>query len=262
MKHRASLFLAALAVGFLALANCNRGDKVAPEGATIDVAAFPSTITVATKGDSGTSDIIATVSSSGGVPLPEQDVRFSASAGLLQTPSGEPAANVPIRTDNFGNAHVTLTTSTTTTVTARSGGATGTLTLSVVTGNLSSIDLNQESGTGCLDATTTFIDCGGDALCLVAKAVDTNGDPIAGVSLEFLLENGAENSDGDPFDVSFTVQNGTTDASGEVHTRVRIASSGCTQLCSGGKTCSGNIVATLRGGGFDSGPFSFTTDIP
>jgi len=117
MKHRPSLCLAALAAGFLALAHCHRGDQTAPEGAIIDLAASPTTIVLVD--GSGSADVVATVSSSVGVPLPDQDVRFSTSAGTLETLSGQPAANIPIRTDSFGNAHVTLTTTKTTTVTAR-----------------------------------------------------------------------------------------------------------------------------------------------
>jgi hypothetical protein len=258
MKHRASLFLAGLAVGFLALANCNRGDQVAPEGATIELGASPSTIVLVD--GSGSADVVATVSSSVGVPLPDQDVRFSSSAGTLETLSGQPASNIPIRTDSFGNAHVRLTTTKTTTVTARSGGASGTLTLDAVVGDLQSININQESGTGCLDD-DTFLTCG-DELCLVAEAVDVDGAPVSGVSIQFNLEDAVNDPDGDPFNVRFTITNGTTDSSGQVHTRVQIGSSDCIDVCTGGKTCSGNVVASLRGGAFASAPFAFRTNIP
>jgi hypothetical protein len=258
MKHRTSLFLAALAVGFLALANCHRGDQTAPEGAIIDLAASPTTIVLVD--GSGSADVVATVSSSVGVPLPDQDVRFSTSAGTLETLTGQPAANIPIRTDSFGNAHVTLTTTKTTTVTARSGGASGTLTLDAVVGDLQSININLDSGTGCLDD-DTFLTCS-DVLCLVAEAVDVDGAPVPGVSIQFNLEDATNDPDGDPFGVSFTITNGTTDSSGQVHTRVRIGSSDCVDLCTAGKTCSGNVIASLRGGAFASAPFAFRTSIP
>jgi hypothetical protein len=252
------MFLAALAVGFLALASCHRGDQTAPEGAIIDLAASPTTIVLVD--GSGSADVVATVSSSVGVPLPDQDVRFSTSAGTLETLTGQPAANIPIRTDSFGNAHVTLTTTKTTTVTARSGGASGTLTLDAVTGDLSAINLNLDTGSGCLGV-GEFETCD-DELCLVAQAVDTDGVPLPGVVIEFNLEDALNDPDGDPFTLSFTRSNGTTDSSGEVHTRVRIGSSSTCDLCSGVKTCSGNIVASLRGGSFASTPFQFTTSIP
>src|SRR5713101_1911536 len=122
LRRTACLGLPVLAAALLIiLASCHRGDRLAPEGATIELAATPTTIVLV--GGSGSAEIVATVSSMAGVPLPDQDVRFTSSAGSLFTLNSEPAANVPIRTDDLGNARVTLTTTTTTTVTARSGKA-------------------------------------------------------------------------------------------------------------------------------------------
>src|SRR5215471_17137550 len=119
-----------LAFGMALTASCRGADQIAPDGSTITLAANPATIVL--NGGSGSSDVVATVSSSAGVPLKDQDVRFSATAGSLFDAAGDPAANIPIRTDDLGNAHVTLITTTTTTVTARSGKATGSLALSTV----------------------------------------------------------------------------------------------------------------------------------
>src|SRR2546426_5011890 len=95
----------------------------------------------------GQTEVVATVASERGLPLPGQDVRFSSTAGrlFLGSPANPiDAANIPIRTDKFGNAPVDLITSTTATVTAKSGAASGKLTINTLSGNLSPILLHTD----------------------------------------------------------------------------------------------------------------------
>jgi hypothetical protein len=241
--------------------SCRGSDQIAPDGATIELAANPTTIVLlGGAGSSGSSDIIATVSSSVGVPLKDQDVRFSSSAGSLFTPGGDPGANIPIRTDDLGNAHVTLVTTKTTTVNARSGTATGSLTLDTVAGNISSILLNQDTATaGCI-TDPTFQTCS-DSFCLVAQVIDDEGLGIAGVAVSFSVQN-AENSVGKPVTGVFTPTQVTTDAGGLARAKFRLGSN-CPDVCGGGaETCSGELSASLQGGGFPSTPVTFSTAIP
>jgi len=248
-----------LAFGMALTASCRGADQIAPDGSTITLAANPATIVL--NGGSGSSDVVATVSSSAGVPLKDQDVRFSATAGSLFDAAGDPAANIPIRTDDLGNAHVTLITTTTTTVTARSGKATGSLALSTVNGNLSSILINQVFDAGCL-ADTTFTNCN-DKLCLEAQAVDADGNGIPGVVLVFSLENPTSTSGKNFGGVFSPATQATTNAGGFARASFQISSSTCTTACTGGSSCEGDLSAALQGGGFPATPIHFgPTAIP
>jgi hypothetical protein len=243
----------ALALG----AACRGADQVAQEGWAIDVAANPTTIPLIN--GSGTSEVVATVSSAAGVPQKDMDVRFTTSSGSLFTQDGGPGANIPIRTDDLGNAYVTLLTGRTTTVTARSGLATGSLTLDTVIGNLNAIILNQDTtAVNCLQD-LTFLGCS-DILCLEAQAVDTDGVGIAGVGITFELQN-ATNEAGDEIGGDFSPTQATTDGGGFVRTIFRLRST-CPDDCGGGETCSGDVVAMTLGGSFPSTPITFDTSIP
>jgi hypothetical protein len=249
-----------LAFGVALIASCRGADQVAPEGSTITLAANPATIVIATQGGSGSADVVATVYSAVGVPQEDQDVRFSSSAGSLFTPppDNQPAANIPIRTDNLGNAHVVLTTSTTTTVTAQSGKATGTLSLSTVNGNINAILINQDTtSTGCQQL-AEFASCS-DTICVTAQAVDADGIGIAGVVIVFALQNPTAS-----FSVVFNSPGNqlTTDAGGFVATSFKLASSNCVSPCGAPDSCEGDMVASLQGGGFPSTPpLHFTASI-
>ncbi len=250
----------AFAAAILAAA-CHRGDQIAPEGATIDLAANPATIVLPTSGAEGEADIFATVRSAAGVPLPDQDVRFTTSAGSLfmGDPPTVPAANVPIRTDDLGNAEVHLVTSTNTTITARSGKAMQTLALNTVTGNLSSIILNLDtSGAGCLPD-NTFTSCS-DTLCLEAQALDTSGGGLNGVTIVFGLANNT-NGAGESFIGTFTPSQVITAAGGFARTKFALGSN-CQARCGGGESCQGDITASIPGGLFASTPQTFFTTIP
>ena len=239
-----------LACGVALIASCRGADQVAPEGSTITLAANPATIVIATQGGSGSADVVATVYSAAGVPQEDQDVRFSSTAGSLFTPppDNQPAANIPIRTDNLGNAHVVLTTTVNTTVNARSGNATGTISLSTVNGNLNAITITQVTGVaGCIDEDT--IGTCSDSICVQARAVDDEGNGIAGVVIVFNLENATPN-----FSVFFNAPGNqlTTNGEGFVNTSFKLTSSNCADPCAAPDSCHGFMVASLPGGGFPS----------
>jgi hypothetical protein len=257
MSQRIVLILAMVAAALLILANCNNGDRVAPEDATIDLAASPTTVVLVN--GSGNSDIVATVSSVAGVPLPDQDVRFTNTAGTLVDSNGNPAANLPIRTDSYGNAHVILVTNKTTTVSGRSGKATGSITIDTVTGDFDHIFLSQDiTSSGCISG-STFQVCGsGEQYCLVAQAVSSSGDPVPGVTLVFKVQN--ISSPNGSLNTHFNTKNGgVTGSDGTVLSSLVLPD--CSQ-CGGGNSCSGEIVATLFAGGFPSNVLTFSTSVP
>ena len=260
MNRRTVTVLAALAAALLVTAGCNKGDQIAPEGATIDLAASQNPIPVPVD-ELGMSEIIATVSSQAGVPLPDQDVRFTSTAGELmdQPVDGDPVANIPIRTDSFGNAHVFLFTGKTTTVTGRSGLATGSLTLDTVPADLNAITLNTEQpSTDCLSS-TVFTSCP-QYLCLVAQAVTDEGTGIPGIVLKFVLYT-TSSGDDNPLSANFSINNYTTDSGGKVHTRFSLVGDTCgTQCPSGEEPCEGEIVASLPAGGFVSTAITISTN--
>src|SRR3989442_15845570 len=98
------------------VAACVSSDKVPPKGATITVAANPATIPLASGPecvgllnvpDCGTANVVATVASELGIPLPGQDVRFSSTAGVLflgRKTHPLHTAKIPIRTHKLRNA--------------------------------------------------------------------------------------------------------------------------------------------------------------
>jgi len=236
---------------------------VAANPATIPLAAGPECVGLLNVPTCGTADLVATVASELGVPLPGQDVRFSSSAGFLftgSTTSPVNAANIPIRTDRFGNATVNLITSTTATVTAKSGQATpGTLTINTVTGNLSSILLNNDkTSTGCSGSNTNLTLCS-QSVCLVAQALDATSKGIQGVVILFKLQNNVSN--GNTLGGGFSLLQATTDSNGQAFTQFTPDNT-CAAQCTGGKSCQADLVATTQGGSFESGPVHLTTSIP
>src|SRR5262245_37685131 len=175
-------------------AACRGADQVAGEGSTIVVAATPTTIVksddpnciILGGGNCGTAQVVATVYSAAGVPQEDHDVRFSSTAGLLfqgTFDSPQPAANIPIRTNSIGNATVFLATGTTTTVTARSGNATGDLTLNTVEGNISQIVLEIDIDSPGCDLSSDLITSCSDEVCFKATAQESDGTPVQGVTI-------------------------------------------------------------------------------
>ena len=257
----------ALAVGAAA---CRGADQVAPEGSTIVVAATPTTIVTSDDpncailggANCGTAQVVATVYSAAGVPQEDQDVRFSSTAGLIfqgTFDNPQPAANLPIRTNGIGNATVFLATSTTTTVTARSGNATGDLTLNTVAGNISKIELIVDQDTpGCEDSSDNITDCSQD-VCLKATAQESDGTPVQGVTIVFRLQNNTVGNNS--FNASFNPVQDTTDENGEAFTTLS-PQSDCPSECGGGKACQAEVVASLAGNLFTSIPVTLTINIP
>jgi len=264
---------------FLAAATivaCQSSDRLPPKGSTITVAANPATIPLTSSPDClnllqvstcGTADVVATVASELGVPLPDQDVRFSSTAGFLYTgPASSPtnAANIPIRTDKFGNASVNLITAATATVTAKSGQATaGTLSINTVAGNLSGITLNFDTTTaGCSPDPLGLCT---DSLCFKAQAVDSSSNGIKGVIINFVLQNNVFN--GNTLDGQFTNSQQTTDVNGFVSTKftpTNTGSTACSSQCSAAssKQCQAQVVAQTTGGAIQSGALNIHVNAP
>jgi hypothetical protein len=275
MKTRVAGTLRAIALFAVALglASCQSSEKIPPKGATINLAATPTTIPLITSTDClatlgvdscGTAIVVATVSSDLGSPLPDQDVRFTSTAGLLFTgsiSSPTPASNIPIRTDTLGNATVNLVTSTTTTVNARSGLATGTLSLNTVQGNLSQIQLVLDTtSAGCDTPPITACD---QVTCFIATAKDANGVGIGGVILIPKLVN---NSTGNAtFNGQFTPTQVTTSsdqATLGVATFTLKPDSTCQSQCGGGKCSNGTDVIAATQGGIQSSAVHIDVSIP
>ncbi len=265
----AGVMLLAFALA-LAAAACRGADQVAPADSTIVVAATPTTIVksddpncvVLGGGKCGTAQVVATVYSKAGVPLEAQDVRFSSTAGLLfqgTFSNPEPAANIPIRTNSIGNAIVFLATGTTTTVTARSGNATGDLTLNTVEGNISQIVLEVDTTSPGCDLSSDLITSCSDQVCFKATAQESDGTPVQGVTIAFKLQNNSVGSN--TFNASFTPVQATTDENGEAFTTLN-PQSDCPSECGGGKACQAEVVASLQGGLFASIPVVLSVNIP
>jgi len=257
MKHRIVPVLAVLAAALLVTANCNKGDQVAPEGATIDMMANPTTI-ILTNG-TGTSDIIATVSSQVGVPLPDQDVRFSTNAGRLYDMDGQQVVGEPIRTNSYGNAQVKLSTELPTTVTGKSGKATGSISLTV-----SQITLEQDTTSAGCSTTPQEITTCQDRICLVAHALDKNQAGIPGLQITFALQagTGTNTFDGKFASPPLTCGDPITcgnDPVGSSRT-VLTPSTDCSTRCGAFKCATTQVVASF--GTIKSDPIDFTISIP
>lgn len=179
MIRRVGTVVGALAIAGMVLA-CNRSDPTAPTDSTITVSANPQTVVLdpTDPNHEGTTTITATVRSKNGTRLPDQEVTFSTTNGSLAPP-----AETPIITNTDGQASCELSTPTSATVTARSGSITGSTQVTTVTGNIGSFNLSvipQSIGT-----------CN-DVLDLEVTVLDTNGDPLENVSVEFKLQGGSK----------------------------------------------------------------------
>ncbi len=254
-----------------AVVACVDSDRIPPKGSPITVAANPATIPLASGSECisllnvatcGTSQVVATVASELGVPLPDQDVRFSSTAGRLFTGSlSSPidAANIPIATDDFGNATVNLITSTTTTVTAKSGQNSGTLSISTVAGNLSTLLLNNDNtSTGCTTSSFTVTSCS-QTICVEVEALDASGNGVAGVVILFKLQKNVSGSN--TFNGQFTPSQATTDSNGKAIAQFTPDTT-CAAQCGGGKSCQAEMIATTQGGNFQSSPQQLLINIP
>lgn len=262
---------AAVCAAGLALTQCKTSDRVPPKGATITLNATPTTVPLSTsnvctallqQATCGEARVLATVNNELGSPLPDQDVRFSSTAGRLFTgddTSPVEASGIPIRTDSFGNADVNLITSTTATVTARSGQASGTLTINTVQGNLSLITLNLDTDPNTCsttsDTTTDVTSCT-QHICLVAHAQDTNNDPVSGLVILFKI---VSTSGTNTFTAVFNPAQPTTNGAGDART-VLTPGSNCGMDCAGLKCNTADVIATTQGG-FQSSALQFRITI-
>ena len=212
---------AVLAASFIVA--CESSEVIAPDGSSITLSATPSQIVLSGGIQTAPVTVLATVFNQIGVPLPNQDVRFTTSSGVLDPPGG-----TPVRTDDFGNATTILTQATTgPQINARSGKVTATpITLNAATGILSSISLSVTPD--------QLIDSCSDTFTVTATATDPDGELIRGVTVVFGF-----GQTGDTFVIaSFNPPQGITDISGKVTTTLDPSDTDCLTKC-GGKSCDG-----------------------
>lgn len=161
----ACMILAALSAG------CEgEGDPTAPEGSTISVSANPQTVIVPT-GGAGVTEITATVRSKSGTRLPDQEITFSTTAGIL-----DPPAETPLTSDSIGQAKCLLTTSSAATVTASSGSITDMTQIQTAPGDLATFILN---------VSPDFINTCTDSVTATATVMTTMGNPVPGLLVIF-----------------------------------------------------------------------------
>ena len=221
---------------------------VPPAGSTVDLSANPATL-VRIGSLIPESELSARVTNSLGLSLPGQTVVFTTSEGVLV-----PEALTPIETDEFGIARTTLKTIQTATVDAISGTVTDTLNISVLTGNIQAIILNGD---------TTLISCD-FILFYTVQVLDTNGDPVPGVTVVFELRDatGQPGTSGD-WAGSFTPSQSITDSNGEV-TDVRLTPdvNDCIDKCANSQSCQATVVVTDQSKLFESLPLTILDAVP
>jgi hypothetical protein len=251
MRRHRGLFAVVAAGGLLlgALA-CDDSETVPPADSTISMAATPSTILLSNGVQVSDIDVLATVYSSIGVPLPGQDVRFTTTSGDLT-----PLAGNPVETDGIGNAHVILRNArTNTTITAKSGKATADLQLQTATCEIQDIllDLSQITFTQCTGANSSFE--------LTANVTDNDGDPCADITVTFRSTVPAADLPEEDVALVFSPGSVRTDATGNAKTIVSLASD-CSTDCVGMdcNTSGQGIVAS--GGGIESTETGVIIDI-
>lgn len=246
---------AGLAAAMAVLVTCERQDPLAPEGSTIKVTANPQTIAVQSS-IPGTAEITATLRAKNGTRIPDQEVTFSTTEGVL-----DPVAETPLITDDQGQATCKLTTAKQATVTAQSGSISGSTTVSVVTGDLFGINLDPDPNS---PTSLTFCD---ETVTLIATAVDAQGAPIPGVLIRFLARPVAGVTE---LRGSFSVSQRTTDVNGEVTTVYNVDDNSCNNRCSetvgdpnrAPWECAVDIVAQDSSGSFESNVVSIDEDVP
>lgn len=225
---RACMLFAAIMVP-----GCQSGDRIPPDGSTINLSASPASIVLDANGiQAAPVTLLATVRTSVGVPLPGQDVRFTTSSGALT-----PLAGTPVRTDDFGNARSILQGATVgPQITATAGKATQSLTLTAAKGQISTITLSP--------GLNQLLTCN-DTFDLTATVLDSAGIGVQGVSVQFAFTSSANTA----VTGTFNPSPGQTDASGQITTTLTIDSNTCNNRCVGnGKDCSTFVQAMTIGG--------------
>ena len=217
--------IVAAGVLLLATAACENDETIAPAGATITLTANPAQVVLVEGIQAVPVTILATVRNSNGSALPDQDVRFSTTSGVLT-----PQAGLPVSTDNLGNATCTLTGATTgPQITATSGTVTANITLTAATGQVAFITLSPSP----LD----LVSCN-DTFDLTATAYDPGSVGVSGVTIFFEFVNTGAGAVSGTFNPSSNV----TDDNGEATTTLTINSNTCNSNCVG-KDCSTRIRA-------------------
>jgi hypothetical protein len=233
--------LAAALMAAAALTGCEDSEVVAPDGATVSLSANPAQIVLINgiQDSDVPVELIATVRSEIGVPLPGQDVRFETTSGVLS-----PKVGTPVSTDGYGNARSTLTLATSgPTITATSGKATDTLTLTAATGLLATIQLTP--------STFTVNNCS-DKPTFIATALDPDGQELDAVSLEIFVTN-ANLADVPiitfPDSPGQTGANSTTGTTaGQVKFTLNFDQNDCNDKCGSGKSCQAILQVRNLGG--------------
>ena len=216
-RHRG--VFAVLAAGGLLLGAlaCEDSEKVPPDESTISLSANPAQIIIDNGQQLVPVTLIATVRNSIGVPLPDQDVRFTTTNGVLTPP-----AATPVRTDDIGNATSILNLANQgPQVTATSGKATVSLTLTAGTAAICSLTLTPS---GSVDINTCD-----DTFDFTVLAEDCDGEPVEGVRVFFELNNSSGNADA--VTGTFTPDSATTDAAGEATTTLTLNAGTCSDKC-------------------------------
>jgi hypothetical protein len=184
-RSLATVGLAALACALL-FVRCEESDVFAPSDGTMQLDAIPGTVVIDTEATDPSADVTirAQLFSAGGFPLSDRTILFSATGGVLAS------GGQGVETDDNGIATDTLTVTEgdpeSIEVTARSGTVSGTVTVTkseltgeiVVTADDTTFDLDPDNGpaTG-----TTRVE---------AQVLDTQGDPVAGVPVQFSTDGG------------------------------------------------------------------------
>ncbi len=239
----ACMILAALTAG------CEgEGDPTAPEGSTISVSANPQTVVVPT-GGAGTTEIIATVRSKNGTRLPDQEITFSTTAGIM-----DPTSETPLTSDDLGQARAMLTTSSSATVTASSGSISDMTQIQTAPGDLAQflLSVTPEELTSC-----------NDTLTLQATVFTTSGDPVPGFQVIFEeVPPSTINGSFSPASVVLTLNDGTATVTWTAF------QSGCIANCQGSTMdpnspgCMLTFQASDFGGSFASATINIDDNIP
>jgi hypothetical protein len=98
-----------------------------------------------------------------------------------------------------------------------------------------------------------------DTPVFTATALDPDGDPIQGVSIEIVVTNSGQS---DVPVISFPDSPGTTDAMGEVDFTLTFNASDCNTKCATGKTCNATFQARNLGQTVTSNFATLTDAIP
>ncbi|MBI4161560.1 MAG: hypothetical protein HY509_03840 [Acidobacteria bacterium] len=247
------LLPAALALLPAFLLGCEESDVVPPEGARLELSADPATVV-----NVGSPEVtlLAFVTNSLGVSLPDQTVRFNTTDGEL-----DPTSLTPLMTDSNGIARSVLSWPAgprTTTVNAFSGSATDSFTINVLPGDLQDILINSND---------TTVNACNDVLVFTATAVDTNSNPVQGLRINFALR-AANGTSPASLGHTFNPAQGVTDPDGDLTTQLSFDQNQCNDKCSQSSMnfdatfCTVSVVAFDQSMLFESTPLPIQFQVP